>query len=748
MKDETVKNLDHDTVDRLLKKYIEKDFQENEIEEIRLGIEENIDYQIYADKKYNSIQMRQIRLGLKDHLNVNLYADPDYDYLQMEEIRLGLEDQLDVDVYLNKDVPYGIMRQLRLGLKDGINLKKYSALGYGILRELRYALLDKQDISSYIVQGYDPGQLQEIRQALKSNCDIDKYLSKQYMDTAIREIRLGLEENLNVDPYAKVQYDWHQMREIRLGLEKQLDISKYARVLCSWRQMHEIRLGLEEGLDVDSYCSLMYSSKDMQKKRKELLELRRIFELQPTDCKKTTTKAAAKTAIKPTNKYLQNKITVVVDDNKMKASIFIGDKIDKVTVDELKEELNKFDVIAGINERTLDNIAKNPQHDKLYIVAQGIYPQKGKDGFYELLIENRKTSENITVDYMNQFNFQKVKKGEKFACYHRATKGIEGHTVTGKKIKSVPGKNMPILKGRNFGLSPDGVSYLSLIDGAFQIEDYQVSIIPLLEFDEVTSTEGDIYFDGNIHIRGNVNSSVKIHASNDIVVDGYVENSYIECGGNLCIKKGSNGNGIGELSAGNAIMGKFFENVTLRCKKSIYANSYLNCSVYAGNSVRSYDNDGKIIGGNIYACQSVIVGSIGNKVNLPTYIRVGTNDELDLLAKKYNEDLKEIDHQIMMLNNIYQKYNKTYIPQVRNAMPMYLKLEDAIYTKNLDKKDTQEKIEKLEEERKILLKAFIRVFNTIYEGTVLTINQLTFNVSTSSKVIYRSSNNKINVTKL
>ena len=47
---------------------------------------------VYAKKEFLAIQMQQIRLGLQDNLPVEKYADPSFDWFQMEQIRTGLKD--------------------------------------------------------------------------------------------------------------------------------------------------------------------------------------------------------------------------------------------------------------------------------------------------------------------------------------------------------------------------------------------------------------------------------------------------------------------------------------------------------------------------------------------------------------------------------------------------------------------------------------------------------------------------------
>ena len=73
--------------------------------------------------------MEQVRLGLEANVDVSIYANENYDCRQMEEIRLGLEDNLDVSNYLDFELDWDEMQAIRLELKkekqkNNFNLKK------------------------------------------------------------------------------------------------------------------------------------------------------------------------------------------------------------------------------------------------------------------------------------------------------------------------------------------------------------------------------------------------------------------------------------------------------------------------------------------------------------------------------------------------------------------------------------------------------------------------------------------------
>lgn len=74
---------------------------ESQLQEIELGLKQNLPVGIYAKDCYNWKQMREIRCGLLSKVDVGIYKNPLYSDEQMKEIRLGLEAQLDVSSYAN-----------------------------------------------------------------------------------------------------------------------------------------------------------------------------------------------------------------------------------------------------------------------------------------------------------------------------------------------------------------------------------------------------------------------------------------------------------------------------------------------------------------------------------------------------------------------------------------------------------------------------------------------------------------------
>ena len=65
-------------------------FSEAQQEEIRLGIENNVEVSIYAKPEFDEYQMTEIRMGLEANIDVSQYAKTEIFWKEMEKIRLKL----------------------------------------------------------------------------------------------------------------------------------------------------------------------------------------------------------------------------------------------------------------------------------------------------------------------------------------------------------------------------------------------------------------------------------------------------------------------------------------------------------------------------------------------------------------------------------------------------------------------------------------------------------------------------------
>lgn len=664
------------------------------------------------------------------------YNDSRFDKLQMQEIQKGLAEGLDVSYYALPEISYQKMCELREGMLEGINLSPYKNFQPEILHKLRIAYQKNLDIGRFVMQGYDAEQLEQIMRALELNLNIEPYLSTNLRAVAIQEICEGLQTGMDVSLYASDRYNWQQMREIRLGLEHRMDVSVYSNPMFDFKQMREIRTGMEIGLDVSSYASLMYTDEDMKRLR---LKQQEEFE--------------AKLLHPEIVEVQQEWFTVTISEDEMQAYLICNKcPNDEASRDELLKELNRQGVTKGIDKDAIEQALTRGTENKQVVIATGQKAEDGQDGWYEFffrteMLHTPKQLENGRVDYQNIEWFETVNENQKLAYYHKAGSGKFGYTVAGALLKPHKGKELPMLRGSGYILQDDGQTYVSAMNGRVEYRDGQLNVSRMFEFNDITLATGNVNVDGNVHIKGQVGSKTTVRATGDIVIDGFVEAAVIESGGNIVLRNGVNAGNQGRIYAKEKIVGRFFETAIVSCDGDIHADYSMDSQLSAKGSIVFSGAKGLLIGGRVEAQKGLTANSIGNSAGSLTVIQFGTSRETRKLWKAQEERIEEVKREIGVFTKTYQEFQKKYTPEVCNGMELYIKLENAIYTKENELKQLRKEHDLLYQDIKESERAEVKVKNYLYEGVLFESNGVNWKPNTVYGVKIKKDNNQIVVIK-
>lgn len=718
-------------------------------------------------KGFMDIQLHQIKLGLSEGLPVEIYAKSEFDWFQMEEIRKGLKAKIDASLYARSEIPYEKMRQIRKGLQDGMNLMPYVDWNAGVLKEFRLAKLKDIDLSAYIKQGYDAQQLGEIRKALEQGITLEPYIDKEYRAASIAEIRKGLENGVDVSLYAKKMYSWRKMRELRLGLENQLDVSKYSGKFYDWEQMREIRLGLKAGVDVDSFSSLKYSAKEMHKKRLDLLlqthvngqafykqmeaSVTNILSAEhsievhnfPVDATKESGLHNNDVKLRLDKEHLKLDLRA----NNMEAYVSAEIPGGIIPRDVLMELLNENRVKKGISDKAIDCLCNGEYGQGPVLIAQGKIPQKGEDGWYEYFFrtdvqKKPKVLEDGSADYKDIEWFEVVKEGQKIAYYHEAKEGTDGYDVFGTIIKGRKGAEKRVLKGKGFRLEEDKKTYTAMFNGMIRLEDEELSVINHVELDEINMTTGNIFFDGSIHIRGNVSSGMMVKATGDIMIDGNVEMATIETDGSVMLKKGMNASGNGMVKAGKDVFSRFFDATTVEAGGNIEVDKCLNSQLYAKGMITA----NRIFAGGIASSESGFhLNNVGNHAGLKTVLKVQTDETARNDYHNILFNLRDVTRQLEVLKKNHTELMEKHTAEERSEMELFQKIEHAVFLKQkqLDKmKELALKLKKVIDRQKLVS---VVISGNAYEGTVVEIGSSRWEAKDQYNITIKQQDSEISV---
>ncbi|MCF0130777.1 MAG: DUF342 domain-containing protein, partial [Pseudobutyrivibrio sp.] len=167
--------------------------------------------------------------------------------------------------------------------------------------------------------------------------------------------------------------------------------------------------------------------------------------------------------------------------------------------------------------------------------------------------------------------------------------------------------------------------------------------------------------------------------------------------------------------------------------------------VEAGENVYVLGEKGRITGGIVRAKGNIVTKTLGNPMNMATCIKAGTVSyrEKDLLEIKKQQE--SCLYQLKLLKDQKLKMENDYRPEQRNKMPIFIKIENAIYTKEEEMKYLDKRHSQIMELIKKSRSAVLIVKQEIFEGVeVFLAGQLWHSINAAG-IIVSMTGVKINV---
>lgn len=373
-----------------------------------------------------------------------------------------------------------------------------------------------------------------------------------------------------------------------------------------------------------------------------------------------------------TDMNIRNTI-VKISQDKFSAAISLCPPSDGLnyTVSDVVKILNNNGVKNGIDEAIIKDIVEKERYYELIQVAKGRQAENGKDGWYKYNFRTKTSNvpqvlEDGSVDYRNMDLFESVKTGQVVAEYNPATGGICGFTVTGEARLAKKGRDLPPLRGKGFTVSEDKKQYISLMNGKIELDNGKMDITNVFTVTgDMDIAVGNVRFDGDVYVSGNVTSGLSIISTGNVIIDGHVGSVTIRSNKDVVLKSGMQGGGAGYVECSGNVSGKFFEAVTIRAKGEVNANYFFNCDIEAGSSVEVSGSKGLIIGGQVRALESITAYGLGNMAEIPTVVSVGISttemehyNDINRTLAKVESDIRTLRKNQAMFESAFETGNK------------------------------------------------------------------------------------------
>jgi len=437
---------------------------------------------------------------------------------------------------------------------------------------------------------------------------------------------------------------------------------------------------------------------------------------------------------------------VILDQDMMKARVVIHRAFGgrDVTVADIRQQLVARGIVYGVDYEVIEETVREHILDQPVLVASGENAVEGKDAYIEYMFEMKakvrpKEIEHDMVDFRELQAVFSVNKGALLAVKTPAVPGRNGMTVTGKPVVVRGVKDVRLTAGKGTRLSENGLQVFSDLAGQPVLNDRTIVVEPVLTIrGDVGYETGNIDFAGNVHISGNVTSGFSVRASENLEIEGMVEDCRIEAGRDVLIKGGIQGRSKGLIKAGGSASALFVQYGVVEAGENIVTSEVLHSVLSAGGSILVNSGNGRILGGKVSAGNFIDAKVVGSETYVRTVLSVGFKPkEKGKLEQKKNEkaareaSLSEIKKGVKVLA---QRKAEGDLPDAKAALYEQLLSASDELTRIIE--ELGEEIDVLESGLEKTARPEVKASKVIYPNVAVTIGNLPF--ETKSELTFSS----------
>lgn len=306
-------------------------------------------------------------------------------------------------------------------------------------------------------------------------------------------------------------------------------------------------------------------------------------------------------------------------------------------------------------------------------IAKGVAPVPGENGwvrFYHPMSKRVKLLEDGRADFRNIDRYINVKVGEKLATKFEGIPGVPGFDVFGntapsiKKPKLVVGNHIEernvLEEGKNLQ------EYFATSNGVIFATEVSITVSPELQIaGNVGLSTGNIQFDGNVIVRGDVEPGSIVECTGSLIVYGNLESNQINVGQDLIVHGGIKGSGGTEIIlVTGQIQTKFIENAYLETEGDIIVEgAILNSTIDTLGSIILNGQNGNLVSSKIRTNEGISAVSLGSGAELDVIVELGfhfKNDrsfqEISRKIQMGEKEMEKILPKIQQIKHMVQRF--------------------------------------------------------------------------------------------
>lgn len=349
----------------------------------------------------------------------------------------------------------------------------------------------------------------------------------------------------------------------------------------------------------------------------------------------------------PENEYLE----IFVNEARTKATGMFyppSDQGNEMSKQEIMNDLVHHGIRCGAKEDEIDRFVAERNYCTEIVLAEAIMPVEGHSAVitYNFRTEGfgkPKINEDGSVDFHQLDMINKVNAGDVLATLDPVDYGKPGIDVFGNVLRPAKVVAKILRHGNNIHLSEDKLTMYSDVAGHVMLAEDRVFVSDTYDVPaDVSVASGDIEYDGNVVVHGNVVTGFSVRAKGDIIVEGVVEGATLIADGQIILKRGIQGMGRGKLISKGNITARFIENCEVQTNGSITTDAIMHSKVTAKDEVIVTGKKSMITGGNIHAGRGITAKVIGSAMCTQTNVCIGIDDAIIKEQKEIEKALEEL----------------------------------------------------------------------------------------------------------
>jgi len=443
-------------------------------------------------------------------------------------------------------------------------------------------------------------------------------------------------------------------------------------------------------------------------------------------------------------------ITISIDQDEMSATAEISTALGgkHLTAKAILHSAQQSGVSKGFTKEQLLKLAHQAAKEPAGSIVKGEIAHgkdaiNGKDSKIKLLVQSAqdrilrpKERDDGSVDMRDLGDIICVKVGDPLAKKIPLTDGIKGFTVTGTPLTPIAGEDVILQAGEGTTISPKNDQVLvSTLVGLPRIIDNGMEVDSVYRIKNVDVSTGNIKFEGSVIIDGDICEGMKVTATGDITIGGFVESATLEAGGDITIGSGIIGRkqDVEEVSiddiqmsvcirAKGNIFAKYCQYAEISCHDLRIENQMMHSIIDVEETLWLGTDDkanGKLIAGYIHAGQSVHAGIVGATAGSTTIINFSKKvdvmkEQLEDIEARLKVDSDKTNELQSAVNKLKKLPKDKVNPEMLNKLISTYKFHANRMGEILNEKETFE-----EEFQTYMKSVYVEATEKLYHGVQL-----------------------------